>query len=504
MAQYEPTETILGKRKARDDLVLHLSATSDASETDYDYPAQKRAGSSKVPIIVNGKIVENTKKRYHCTFDGCKKAYSKPSRLEEHERSHTGERPYVCTTCSKSYLRETHLQAHARSHLPQSERPFACDEPDCDKRFWTAQHLKAHEDVIHKGEKPFKCTSCPAAFLKHHQLRAHAATEHAPPGTKPYQCEHEGCTKSFSTNQKLRTHAKVHNETRYTCSHDSCLSAPSTSSAQTFYPTWTALQHHVRTAHPPTCSHPSCNGKVFTTQKGLRAHMKIHDLRDAEDAMHVDEASSDEDDPPQKRRRGGELGRDWKCEEDGCEKDFKSKMALMTHHNITHLGRRDFVCPHEECKRAFGYKHLLQRHLSRLHRKLSGSSSGDEDGGGDADASGVDGEVVPPRRSKKISAGAETGANIDAITGKGYEVRAASSRLLQCPYPAMHGLEHALGQLAVGEDEDEEMVVTMRGGRKPCEYVFNRAYDLRRHLQAVHRVVLAKEEVDKWAKGVRG
>jgi hypothetical protein len=29
--------------------------------------------------------------QYKCTFSGCEKAYTKPCRLEEHERSHTGE-----------------------------------------------------------------------------------------------------------------------------------------------------------------------------------------------------------------------------------------------------------------------------------------------------------------------------------------------------------------------------------------------------------------------------
>ena len=32
---------------------------------------------------------------------------------------------------------------------------------------------------------------------------------------------------------------------------------------------------------------------------------------------------------------------------------------------MTHLGRRDFACP--ACGRAFGYKHLLQRHAAKAH-----------------------------------------------------------------------------------------------------------------------------------------
>jgi len=32
-----------------------------------------------------------TEKKFKCTFDGCDKAYYKPSRLAEHELTHTGE-----------------------------------------------------------------------------------------------------------------------------------------------------------------------------------------------------------------------------------------------------------------------------------------------------------------------------------------------------------------------------------------------------------------------------
>jgi len=34
--------------------------------------------------------------------------------------------------------------------------------------------------------------------------------------------------------------------------------------------------------------------------------------------------------------------------------------------------------------------------------------------------------------------------------------------------------------------------------------VFGRAYDLRRHLRAVHGVVLDKAVVDAWARRIRG
>lgn len=63
--------------------------------------------------------------------------------------------------------------------------------------------------------------------------------------------------------------------------------------------------------------------------------MKLHEQRDLENglrAIHVDDTDADggdEDEPPQKKRRGGEIGRDFVCEVEGCGKDFKSVRALQ-------------------------------------------------------------------------------------------------------------------------------------------------------------------------------
>ena len=76
---------------------------------------------------------------------------------------------------------------------------------------------------------------------------------------------------------------------------------------------------------------------------------------------------ADDDEPAAKKRRGGEYGRDWICDFEGCTKDFKlvfstsrlcfsilqswveQKKALTTHYNISHLYKRDFMCPHKGC-----------------------------------------------------------------------------------------------------------------------------------------------------------
>ncbi|PPR02412.1 hypothetical protein CVT26_011380 [Gymnopilus dilepis] len=479
--------TVLGKRKASrldEPLVLHLKSSpipaqsSNPGHADSDSSSPVASSSKATPILVNGTLVPKTKKCYHCTFEGCEKAYSKPSRLEEHERSHTGVRPFVCTTCGKSYLRETHLHAHSRSHLPESARPFTCERPGCEKRFWTAQHLQVHYSW-HDGAKPYQCSEadCHEAFAKHHQLRAHVCEKHAPPGTKPYRCEHDGCTKSFDTNQHLRAHQKTHDGKRYTCVHANCL--PKDDLEPRYFPTWSALQSHIRTDHPPTCPHPSCNGRTFSNPGNLRVHLKLHQQREAE--MEIDEyldSGDDSEQPAKKRRRGGEHGRDWKCEVAECGKDFKSRKALNTHVNVTHLGKRDFVCQHSDCGSAFGYKHLLQRHLAKVHSTGSGQDAPEEESA-----------------AEEVQVHGETTSDIDAITGYAYlkraEVRLKEAKALRCPFPELR-------ELVVGDVQDT--IAASNSAPRSCDYVFSRAYDLRRHLSAAHDIVVEKERVDLWVR----
>ncbi|KAH7108252.1 hypothetical protein BKA62DRAFT_681624 [Auriculariales sp. MPI-PUGE-AT-0066] len=459
---------VAGRKRKREHppLILYCSTDEAATGAEDETDAEAELSAAESSPVASTSAARP--KRYGCTYDGCDKAYTKPSRLEEHVRSHTGERPFKCLSCNKSYLRESHLHAHARTHMNASEKLFKCATDDCERAFWTGTQLKVHQQV-HKGVKPFACTvsECGAGFAKHNQLRAHVAEAHSPPGTKPFQCEHEGCDKSFATNQKLTAHNKTHLEKRYACMHPSCVSAENV----LIFTKWTQLQHHLRTAHPPTCPHPSCGNRTFANPANLRAHLLLHSQKDAETQIATDPTSvnsepDEDDEPPAKRRRGGDIGRDWKCSEDDCDKAFKSKKALRTHTKISHLGLREFNCDHEGCGKTFGYKHLVQRHVLKAHSTQPSSS--------DSDAMSLsDAETITDGPTSLI----------DLITGKSYSERKGVSKqqLVQCPWPA-----HLNGQ--------EASNVTS------CQFTFSRAYDLRRHLKAEHDEDRSKEEVDRWVQ----
>lgn len=171
--------------------------------------------------------------------------------------------------------------------------------------------------------------------------------------------------------------------------------------------------------------------------------------------------------------------------------------ALATHHAISHLGRRDFVCVVEGCGCAFGYKHILQRHQARQHGDDRTAAKEDEDCEHHTDADGESSEAERPqpkkRRSRRLQS--QNISIINEITGVAYEERTANTPApLRCPHPAMVGLPSA----------PLEGLSNSCGDTMPCEYVFGRAYDLRRHLRAVHGVELDKETVDGWAQKIRG
>jgi hypothetical protein len=111
---------------------------------------------------------------------------------------------------------------------------------------------------------------------------------------------------------------------RYTCVHPSCLS----DNNRIYFATWSLLQSHIKKDHPLTCPHPSCNGKTFSNSGNFRAHLKLHEQRKTEaELQNADD--SDGEARVTKRRRGGEYGRDWKCQMNGCDKDYKSVNYIL-------------------------------------------------------------------------------------------------------------------------------------------------------------------------------
>ncbi|XP_060906866.1 transcription factor HIVEP3 isoform X1 [Labrus mixtus] len=107
-----------------------LPSTSSQGEHGHGVPSQS---SQESPDVVSstrkGEKKPQKPGKYVCTY--CGRPCAKPSVLQKHIRSHTGERPYPCAPCGFSFKTKSNLYKHRKSHAHRIKAGLASsrDEP---------------------------------------------------------------------------------------------------------------------------------------------------------------------------------------------------------------------------------------------------------------------------------------------------------------------------------------------------------------------------------------
>ncbi|XP_029042679.1 uncharacterized protein LOC117602259 isoform X2 [Osmia lignaria lignaria] len=322
--------------------------------------------SDKVIISITQNLVENVTEctqdeldaiinqsphlKYKCGY--CNKQFSKKFYWQQHERSHTGEKPYQCVVCGRAFAQKSNVKKHMSSHkvwpgtaihsLPPEappdgsiDRTYHCQF--CKEIFDSYKALKGHLIVSHLALKVYKCvqSSCSMMFAELEDFLEHTRSHKR----SEYRCH--VCGEVFNTLSDLGLHQYAHSvQKQKTTEKYYCCSVCKSS-----FSNLEALQHHTETTtHDYACLH--C-GKSFLIERFLRRHLKTH-------------ASSAR----------------FACED--CGKAFKTEQYLANH-KLIHSEETPFLCPAFKTKEQLlthncDQSNETKKHMSsQLPKKASGS-----------------------------------------------------------------------------------------------------------------------------------
>ncbi|KAF9584668.1 hypothetical protein BGW38_005647 [Lunasporangiospora selenospora] len=135
---------------ATHDSIPGSTTTDPSGQAGLNPPARKKrktgVNSGSQQAVAN---IPEGAPTFPCTFHGCDKVFARLYNLKSHSRTHTNERPYICSHCQLAFARNHDLKRHTK---------------------------------IHGGGKAFVCSGCAKSFSRLDALGRHRANSKNRPG----------------------------------------------------------------------------------------------------------------------------------------------------------------------------------------------------------------------------------------------------------------------------------------------------------------------------------
>ncbi|XP_045597301.1 uncharacterized protein [Procambarus clarkii] len=301
------------------------------------------------------------KPKHRCPF--CAKEFSKNFDLQQHIRSHTGEKPFQCIVCGRAFTQKSNVKKHMATHRvwPSGSLSDTLPKDPIKKLMMSSSTIDMvpQIDLLEEGvlkeevlvDDSYVCQFCGHSLDSYVELRTHMKL-HA--HQKVYKCIQKNCELAFDDLDSFLDHIRTHDrDLQYRCHTCSKVFSslntlgyhqyehsvyPQSKKAigpsyfrctkcMNKYASAEALEHHLRTSsHHYPCK--QC-GKIFTSERLLRRHLHVHGTVNL-----------------------------FTCAQ--CSKEFKSEYSLKLH-QLIHTGEKPFEC--HLCKTAFNRRDKLKRHM---------------------------------------------------------------------------------------------------------------------------------------------
>ncbi|XP_041352839.1 gastrula zinc finger protein XlCGF48.2-like [Gigantopelta aegis] len=244
------TQKVIGSvQKCSNSCVKHVLKTDEVSKSPSEYDLKTPGKQSKL---------------FQC--DLCKKMCNDSSKLKDHLRLHTGEKPFTCNICNKSFRMKACLKIHMRVHT--GEKPFRCGT--CAKEFkyhnTFNRHLATHQS---NTDKQISCKNCEKQFMSREGYWDHSK--------KRQKCD--TCSQLFCTISALNVHKQKNHVEAFSVSKTDgkdCQFCKKTFKSN--YNFFVHMQRHSRKGMPIRFPCPICS-ESFDSYDLLRVHRKKHSVK---------------------------------------------------------------------------------------------------------------------------------------------------------------------------------------------------------------------------------
>ncbi|KAK6629621.1 hypothetical protein RUM43_003438 [Polyplax serrata] len=297
--------------------------------------------------------MEQDEKELKCAF--CELIFHAENDLRGHLKQHSSEEEYCeCDVCKKCFTSKKRILQHlVKTHLKgklygddeeeDEEEAIILEDNECDNN--EKDEEKTKKKRLGKPEKPFKCDeeNCQYSTTQHSLLKSHKF-KHNP----FYECV--TCQEKFPSRQDLKGHMKIHGDRPYKC--DQCNKC---------YKDKHGLGWHKKVQHDPSRLKFTCElcGKTYPFDSLLTQHINLTHATEKQSVCDICGKNVSKTYLPMHRRTHGE--KHYAC--DVCHKTFLEK-AYLKRHKMIHTGEKPYVC--SVCGNLFRQHSTLTIHM-RTH-----------------------------------------------------------------------------------------------------------------------------------------